>query len=85
MCLAIPARIVAIEDTIDMATVTLGNVKKEISIALIDDAKIDDYVLLHVGYALHKISEEEAARTLEIFDEVELMEEFTGETSEVKS
>ncbi|MBN4058327.1 HypC/HybG/HupF family hydrogenase formation chaperone, partial [Mariprofundus ferrooxydans] len=50
-----------------------------------DDAKIDEYVLLHVGYALHKISEEEAARTLAIFDEVELMEEFTGETSEVKA
>ncbi|MBN4061517.1 HypC/HybG/HupF family hydrogenase formation chaperone [bacterium AH-315-G11] len=85
MCLAIPARIVALDEATDMATVTLGNVKKDISIALIDDAKIDEYVLLHVGYALHKISEEEAARTLAIFDEVELMDEFTGETSEVKA
>ncbi|MDQ6980993.1 MAG: HypC/HybG/HupF family hydrogenase formation chaperone [Ghiorsea sp.] len=85
MCLAIPARIVAIDEATDTATVTLGNVKKDISIALIDDAKIDEYVLLHVGYALHKISEEEAERTLAIFDEVELMEEFTGETTEVSA
>jgi len=79
MCLAIPARIVAIDEAADMATVTLGNVKKDISIALIEDVKVDEYVLLHVGYALHKISEEEAARTLEMFDEAEIMEEFTGE------
>jgi len=75
MCLAIPARIVAIDEETDMATVTLGYVKKEVSVALIDDAKIDEYVLLHVGYALHKISEEEAARTLAMFDEAELLEE----------
>ena len=85
MCLAIPARIVSIDEATDMATVTLGNVKKDISIALVEDVKVDEYVLLHVGYALHKISEEEAARTLEMFDEVELMEEFTGETTEVAS
>jgi len=83
MCLAIPARIVAIDEATDMATVTLGNVKKEVSIALIDDAKIDEYVLLHVGYALHKISEEEAARTLAMFDEAELLEEIEDMGAEV--
>jgi len=81
MCLAIPARVVAIEAESDSATVTLGNVKKNISIALLDDVQIDDYVLLHVGYALHKISEEEAVRTLAMFDQAELLEEFEGETS----
>ena len=81
MCLAIPARIVAIEAETDSATVTLGNVKKNISIVLLDDVQIDDYVLLHVGYALHKVSEEEAARTLAMFDEAELLEEFEGTTA----
>ncbi len=79
MCLAIPARIVSVDEAADMATVTLGNVKKDISIALVEDVQVDDYVLLHVGYALHKISEEEAARTLAMFDEAEIMEEFAGE------
>jgi len=78
MCLAIPARVVSIEEATESAVVALGNVKKTISIALLDDVHIDDYVLLHVGYALHKISEEEAARTLAMFDEAELIEEFEG-------
>ncbi|MDQ6970956.1 MAG: HypC/HybG/HupF family hydrogenase formation chaperone [Mariprofundus sp.] len=81
MCLAIPARVVAIEIETDSATVTLGNVRKNICIALLDDVQIDDYVLLHVGYALHKISEEEAARTLAMFDEAELLEEFEGDAA----
>lgn len=81
MCLAIPARITAIDEVMDMATVALGNVKKEISIALLENVKIDDYVLLHVGYALHKISEEEAERTLAMFDEAELLEELKEGTS----
>jgi len=75
MCLAIPARIVAIETETESATVALGNVKKTISTALLEDVQLDDYVLLHVGYALHKISEEEAVRTLAMFDEAELLEE----------
>ena len=73
MCLAIPARIVAIET--ESAIVAVGNVKKTISIALLEDVQLDDYVLLHVGFALHKISEEEAVRTLAMFDEMELIEE----------
>ena len=81
MCLTIPARVTAIDEVMDMATVALGNVKKEISIALLENVKINDYVLLHVGYALHKISEEEAERTLAMFDEAELLEELKEGTS----
>ncbi len=64
-----------------MATVALGSVKKDISIVLLEDVNIDDYVLLHVGYALHKVSEEEAERTLAMFDEVELLEDLEGRDS----
>ncbi len=73
MCLAIPARITAIDVATDTAKVALGAVSKEISLALIEDAVIGDYVLVHVGYALNKISEEEAQRTLEIIAEMGLL------------
>jgi len=72
MCLALPARVVAIDAAADMATVALGEVKKEISLALVDDVQVDDYVLIHVGYALNKVSEEEAERTLQLFAEAGL-------------
>ncbi len=74
MCLALPARIVAIDDGTDMATVALGEVKKEISIALIEDVAVGDFVLIHVGYALNKIDPEEAERTLAVFAEAGLSE-----------
>ncbi len=57
-----------------MATVAFGEVKKEISIALVEDVQIDDFVLIHVGYALNKVSPEEAQRTLELFAETGLMQ-----------
>jgi hydrogenase expression/formation protein HypC len=75
MCLAIPARVEAIDRTTDNAVVALANVKKTVSIVLLEDVQVGDYVLLHVGYALHKISEAEAERTLALFDEAELLAE----------
>ena len=71
MCLAMPARVVAIEEVGDMATVSLGGVTQEISLALVDGIAVDDYVLVHVGYALNKLSEEEAQRTLEMFEQMD--------------
>ena len=75
MCLALPAKIVAINDSGDTATVALGEVKKDISLALIEDPQIGEYVLIHVGYALNKISEEEAQKTLELFAQAGLIDE----------
>ena len=74
MCLALPAKIIAIDEVTEMATVALGEVKKEVSIALLEDVKINDFVLIHVGYALNKISPEEAERTLQLFAEAGLTE-----------
>ncbi len=69
MCLAIPARITEkLHD--DMAVVDLGGVRKEISLALVDDAEIGDYVIVHVGYALSKLDADEAAKTLALFAEI---------------
>ncbi|MEW8014918.1 MAG: HypC/HybG/HupF family hydrogenase formation chaperone [Candidatus Sedimenticola endophacoides] len=74
MCLALPARVVALDMDADMATVALGEVRKEISLALVEDVAIGDYVLIHVGYALNKLSPEEAERTLALFAEAGLLE-----------
>ena len=63
MCLAIPARVVALP-ALDVARIDLGGVQKEISLALVDDVRIGDYVIVHVGYALTKLDPEEAERTL---------------------
>ena len=67
MCLAIPAKVVAIDAQGDNATVLLGEVKKQVSLALVEDVAEGDFVLIHVGYALNKVSEEEAEKTLELF------------------
>ncbi len=81
MCLALPARVVSLESD-EMAVVALEGVKKHISLALVEDISVGDYVLVHVGYALHKVSEDEAQRTLAIMSEAgvlaEEMKEITG-------
>lgn len=74
MCLAIPARVVSIEAD-DIATVTLEGIRKPVSTALLDDVSVGDYVLIHVGYALHKLSEEEADRTLKLMAEAGVLAE----------
>jgi hydrogenase expression/formation protein HypC len=69
MCLAIPARVVELLPG-QRAVVELGGVRKDISIDLVDDAQVDDYVIIHVGYAIGKIDPEEAQRTLALFAEL---------------
>ncbi len=69
MCLAIPARIVEIRDG-DLAVVELGNIRKEISLALVEGIQEGDYVIVHVGYALQRLDVEEAERTLSLFREL---------------
>ncbi len=73
MCLAVPARIVEIDSASDMATVALGEVKKVISLALVDAVEVGDYVLIHVGYALNKLDPEEAEKTLQLFAEAGML------------
>lgn len=72
MCLALPAKIIAIDEDLSMASVAVGEIKKDISIALVEDVQVDDFVLIHVGYALNKISPEEAEKTLQLFAEAGL-------------
>ncbi|MBS4019767.1 MAG: HypC/HybG/HupF family hydrogenase formation chaperone [Dechloromonas sp.] len=69
MCLAIPARIAEKLDN-DMALIDLGGVRKDISLSLVDDVAVGDYVIVHVGYALTKLDPDEAERTLKLFAEM---------------
>ncbi len=73
MCLAIPARVVDMPDA-DVAVVDVGGVQKRISLALVDDIAIGDYVIVHVGYALTKLDPALAQRTLETFADAGLVE-----------
>ena len=70
MCLAIPGEILEItgDDPLTrMARVSFGGVVKEASLAYVPEAKPGDFVLVHAGFALHTIDEDEARRTLELF------------------
>ncbi len=66
MCLAIPARVVELRPD-ENAVIDLGGVRKEISLALVEDVAPGDYVIVHVGYALQKVDPEEAEKTLALF------------------
>jgi len=69
MCLAIPVKVIEVGAD-DTAIVDLGGVRKEISLALLADVRVGDYVILHVGYALTKLDPEEAEKTLALFAEL---------------
>ncbi len=70
MCLAIPVKVVELGPQ-DTAIVDLSGVRKEISLALVEDVAVGDYVILHVGYALSRLDPEEAEKTLALFAELE--------------
>jgi len=82
MCLAIPAQIVSLDKATEVAIVALGPLKKEISVALLEEVAPGDYVLVHVGFALHKVSPEEAERTLAMIREAGVERELEGLAAE---
>jgi hydrogenase expression/formation protein HypC len=75
MCLAIPGKIVSIQDSEDplfrKGKVSFEGVLRNINFAAVPEAKVGDYVLVHVGMALSVIDEEEALKTLEYFKEID--------------
>jgi hydrogenase expression/formation protein HypC len=69
MCLAIPGRIVEVVDEANrLAKVDVAGVQRTINIGLLDDAELGDWVLIHVGFALSKVDEEEAEATLRLLE-----------------
>lgn len=73
MCLSVPGQIIKING--DNAVVDINGNKIEANIQLITDAAVGEYVLVHAGFAIEKIDEEEAAGTIELFDEYNNMQE----------
>jgi len=69
MCLAIPAKVVKLRDD-GLADIELEGVVKEVSLDLVDDVCVGDYVIVHVGYVLAKLDVDEAERTLALFAEL---------------
>jgi hydrogenase expression/formation protein HypC len=69
MCLALPARIVALQAD-EQAVVDLGGVRKPVSVALTPGVAEGDYVIVHVGHAIGVVDPDEAARTLALFAEL---------------
>lgn len=68
MCLSIPSKVISINGT--KAIVSVGGTEYEASLQLLEDVKIDDYVLLHTGFAIQKLSEDEAQETLKLLREL---------------
>jgi hydrogenase expression/formation protein HypC len=64
MCLAIPARIKSIQD--QMATIDMEGTQRDVSLILLEDAKIGDFVIVHAGFAIHLIDEQEAMESLKL-------------------
>jgi hydrogenase expression/formation protein HypC len=68
MCLAVPMKVIQIEG--ETAIVELGGIEQQIGIQLVPDVKINDYVIVHAGFAIQKMDETFAQETLQLFDEI---------------
>ena len=76
MCIAAPAKIVEIDRESNICAADFGGVKQNAKLDLLPDAEIGDYVLIHAGYAIEKLSEQAAKESLESCDELlEMLEE----------
>ena len=68
MCLAIPAKIITIENTV--ATIDVEGTERQVSLLLLEDAAVGDYVVVHAGFAIQKIDEEAAMESLKVLREM---------------
>jgi len=68
MCLAIPAKILKIED--NLAQVDMAGVKRQADIRMVSNVRVGEYILIHAGFAIEKIGEKEAKETLQLLREI---------------
>jgi len=74
MCLAIPSEIVEVRDK--MATIDVAGIRREVSLLLLpEEVSIGDFVLVHAGFAIHKMDQEAAGEALKVFQEISEREE----------
>lgn len=77
MCLAVPGKILSFKDgdsPLRLGQVSFGGIIKEVSLAYVPEAKIGDYVIVHAGFAISVLDEQEAAKTFEYLNELESLE-----------
>lgn len=84
MCLGIPGKIIDIYESggLKMGKVDFGGVVRETCLAYVPEAQLGDYTIVHVGFALNLIDEAEARKTLELLDEIGLLDEELGTQAE---
>ncbi|MFD8806879.1 MULTISPECIES: HypC/HybG/HupF family hydrogenase formation chaperone [unclassified Streptomyces] len=84
MCLAVPGKVVAIDDGADPRTglIDFGGVRKQACLEYLPDVQVGEYVIVHVGFALQKLDEESARASLELFEQLGLLEEEFGDAWE---
>jgi hydrogenase expression/formation protein HypC len=84
MCLAVPGEIISIEGTGPLeltAAVRFGGITKQVSLACVPEAKVGQYVLVHVGLAITVIDEAEARRVFEYLEQIDELAELSVESS----
>jgi hydrogenase expression/formation protein HypC len=82
MCLAIPGKVLEIDETTSpkMGKVSFGGIQKKVCLEWIPEVKVGEYVVVHVGFAISKMDEQEALETLKLFEEIEGgLDELRGE------
>jgi len=77
MCLAIPGKVVEIDVSVSplMGKVSFGGIKKDVCLELVPEVKIGNYVIVHVGFALNVMDEEEAQETLNLIEQMHQSED----------
>lgn len=76
MCLAIPGKVLEIDTSVSpvMGKVSFGGIKKDVCLELVPDVKIGNYVIVHVGFAISQMDEEEAQETLRLIEQMDELE-----------
>lgn len=84
MCLGIPGKIIEIyeQNGLKMGKVDFGGAVREACLAYVPEAQIGDYTIVHVGFALNLIDEAEAQKTLELFQQIGLLDEELGDVTD---
>ena len=74
MCLAVPGKIIEIYESngLPMGKIDFGGVKREACLSYVPEAKVGEYAIIHVGFVLNLVDEEEALETLRLFEELDM-------------
>jgi hydrogenase expression/formation protein HypC len=85
MCLAVPGRVLSIAEIDEtlMAEVDFGGVRKQVCLQYIPDVQVDEYVVVHVGFAIQRLDEQSARETLADFERLGILEEEFGDGFEL--